>query len=68
MRPPDAYDIAIIGGGVNGCGIAADAAGRGLTVLLAEKGDLGGATSSADGTQSDLVTIASSAICSVPPT
>ena len=47
MRPPDAYDLAIIGGGVNGCGIAADAAGRGLTVLLAEMGDLGGATSSA---------------------
>ena len=47
VRPPDAYDLAIIGGGVNGCGIAADAAGRGLTVLLAEKGDLGGATSSA---------------------
>ncbi len=47
VRPPDAYDIAIIGGGVNGCGIAADAAGRGLTVFLAEMGDLGGATSSA---------------------
>ena len=41
------YDIAIIGGGVNGCGIARDAAGRGLKVLLCEKGDLGGATSSA---------------------
>ena len=47
VRPPDAYDLAIIGGGVNGCGIAADAAGRGLTVFLAEKADLGGATSSA---------------------
>jgi len=47
VRPPDAYDLAIIGGGVNGCGIAADAAGRGLSVLLAEMGDLGGATSSA---------------------
>ncbi|MBN9264050.1 MAG: FAD-dependent oxidoreductase, partial [Hyphomicrobium sp.] len=47
MRPPDAYDLAIIGGGINGCGIAADAAGRGLTVLLAEMGDRGGATSSA---------------------
>ncbi|MEO8651752.1 MAG: glycerol-3-phosphate dehydrogenase [Hyphomicrobiaceae bacterium] len=46
MRSPDAYDLAIIGGGVNGCGIAADAAGRGLKVLLAEMGDLGGATSS----------------------
>jgi len=41
------YDIAIIGGGVNGAGIARDAAGRGLKVLLCEKGDLGGATSSA---------------------
>lgn len=41
------YDLAIIGGGVNGCGIARDAAGRGLTVLLAEAGDLAGATSSA---------------------
>ena len=41
------YDILVIGGGINGCGIAADAAGRGLKVLLAEKADLGGATSSA---------------------
>jgi glycerol-3-phosphate dehydrogenase len=41
------YDIAIIGGGVNGCGIARDAAGRGLSVFLAEKGDLAGGTSSA---------------------
>ncbi|HLL26136.1 MAG TPA: glycerol-3-phosphate dehydrogenase [Xanthobacteraceae bacterium] len=41
------YDLAIIGGGINGCGIARDAAGRGLRVLLVEQGDLGGATSSA---------------------
>lgn len=41
------YDLVIIGGGINGCGIARDAAGRGLKVLLAEKGDLAGATSSA---------------------
>ena len=41
------YDLAIIGGGVNGCGIARDAAGRGLSVFLCEKGDLAGATSSA---------------------
>lgn len=41
------YDLFVIGGGVNGCGIARDAAGRGLRVALAEKGDLGGATSSA---------------------
>ncbi len=43
----DPFDIFIIGGGINGCGIARDAAGRGLSVALAEKGDLGGATSSA---------------------
>ena len=41
------YDLAIIGGGINGCGIARDAAGRGLSVFLCEEGDLGGATSSA---------------------
>ena len=41
------YDIVVIGGGINGAGIAADAAGRGLRVLLAEADDLGGATSSA---------------------
>jgi len=41
------YDIAIIGGGVNGCGIARDAAGRGLSVFLAEKDDLASGTSSA---------------------
>ncbi len=41
------YDLAIIGGGINGCGIARDAAGRGLPVLVAEAGDLAGATSSA---------------------
>ncbi len=42
-----AFDLMIIGGGVNGAGIARDAAGRGLRVLLVEKGDLAGATSSA---------------------
>ena len=41
------HDIVIIGGGIHGCGIARDAAGRGLTVLLAEKGDLASGTSSA---------------------
>ncbi|MDH3668362.1 MAG: glycerol-3-phosphate dehydrogenase [Paracoccaceae bacterium] len=41
------YDLAIIGGGVNGCGVARDAAGRGLSVLLCEQGDLAEATSSA---------------------
>ncbi|WP_374764786.1 glycerol-3-phosphate dehydrogenase [Yunchengibacter salinarum] len=40
-------DLAVIGGGINGVGIARDAAGRGLSVMLLEKGDLGGATSSA---------------------
>ena len=43
----DIFDLIIIGGGINGCGIARDAAGRGWRVLLAEKGDLAGATSSA---------------------
>ena len=41
------YDLAIIGGGINGCGIARDAAGRGHKVLLLEQGDLAQATSSA---------------------
>ena len=41
------YDVAIIGGGINGCGIARDAVGRGWSVFLCEKGDLAGATSSA---------------------
>ena len=40
-------DVLIIGGGINGCGIAADAASRGLNVILCEKNDLAGATSSA---------------------
>ena len=41
------HDLVIIGGGINGCGIARDAAGRGLSVALFEKGDLASATSSA---------------------
>ena len=41
------YDLLVVGGGINGCGIARDAAGRGLRVLLVEQGDLAGATSSA---------------------
>ena len=40
-------DLLVIGGGINGVGIARDAAGRGLSVLLVERGDLAGATSSA---------------------
>lgn len=41
------FDLVVIGGGINGTGIARDAAGRGLYVGLFEKGDLAGATSSA---------------------
>ncbi len=41
------HDLFVIGGGVNGCGIARDAAGRGLSVMLAEQGDLAEGTSSA---------------------
>jgi len=41
------YDVAIIGGGINGCGIARDAAGRGLSVYLCEQSDLASGTSSA---------------------
>ena len=42
----DMFDIFIIGGGINGAGIARDASGRGLKVFLAEKGKVGSATSS----------------------
>jgi glycerol-3-phosphate dehydrogenase len=41
------YDLAIIGGGLNGVSMARDAAGRGLRVILLEQGDLGAAASSA---------------------
>ena len=41
------YDIAVIGGGINGVGIANDAVGRGLSVFLCEKDDLASHTSSA---------------------
>jgi glycerol-3-phosphate dehydrogenase len=41
------FDIAVVGGGINGAGIARDAAGRGLRVLLVEQGDLAAGTSSA---------------------
>jgi glycerol-3-phosphate dehydrogenase len=40
-------DLLVVGGGINGVGVARDAAGRGLSVLLVESNDLGGATSSA---------------------
>ena len=42
----DRYDLLVIGGGINGVGIARDAAGRGLSVLLVEKDDLAAHTSS----------------------
>src|SRR6185503_6981525 len=41
------YDLAIIGGGLNGVSVARDAAGRGLRVILLERGDLGAGASSA---------------------
>lgn len=58
MRPPmqadnaridstPTYDLMIVGGGINGAGLAGDAAGRGLSVLLVEKEDLASHTSSA---------------------
>src|ERR1700754_1272053 len=43
------YDLAVIGGGLNGVSVARDAAGRGLRVILIEQGDLGGAASCASG-------------------
>ena len=47
VSAPDPVDVFVIGGGINGCGIARDVAGRGLSVTLAEMGDLAQATSSA---------------------
>ena len=44
---PIPYDVIVIGGGVNGAGVARDAAGRGARVLLIEQGDLAQGTSSA---------------------
>ena len=43
------FDLIVVGGGVNGAGIARDAAGRGLSVLLCEKDDLAQGTSSRSG-------------------
>ncbi len=37
MAEPEIYDLFVIGGGINGAGVARDAAGRGLKVVLAEK-------------------------------
>ena len=45
----DAVDLLVIGGEIDGAGIARDAAGRGLSVVLCEKGDLAEATSSRSG-------------------
>ncbi len=47
MTEPSTYDLLIVGGGINGAGIARDAAGRGLSVLLVEQADLASHTSSA---------------------
>ena len=47
MSADKTVDLFVIGGGINGCGIARDAAGRGLSVTLAEMNDLASATSSA---------------------
>lgn len=44
---PDHYDILVVGGGINGAGIARDAAGRGYSVCICDAGDFGGGTSSA---------------------
>ncbi len=46
MTKSKTVDLFVIGGGINGCGIARDAVGRGLSVTLAEMNDIGGATSS----------------------
>jgi glycerol-3-phosphate dehydrogenase len=49
MKDLGPVDLVVIGGGVNGAGIARDAAGRGLSVILCEKGDLAEGTSSRSG-------------------
>jgi D-erythritol 1-phosphate dehydrogenase len=49
MEDLGSVDLVVIGGGVNGAGIARDAAGRGLSVVMCEKGDLGEGTSSRSG-------------------
>ena len=47
LADSETYDLLVVGGGINGAGIARDAAGRGLRVALCERDDLAGATSSA---------------------
>ncbi len=49
MAENNTFDLVVIGGGINGAGIARDAAGRGLSVLLCEKDDLAEGTSSRSG-------------------
>lgn len=49
MAEPEIYDLLVIGGGINGAGVARDAAGRGLSVVLCEKDDLAEGTSSRSG-------------------
>jgi glycerol-3-phosphate dehydrogenase len=47
MSSAPQFDLCVIGGGINGCGVARDAAGRGYSVFLAEMNDLASGTSSA---------------------
>ncbi|MBL8790948.1 MAG: glycerol-3-phosphate dehydrogenase [Rhizobiales bacterium] len=49
MKDLGKVDVVVVGGGINGAGIARDAAGRGLSVILCEKGDLAEGTSSRSG-------------------
>ncbi len=49
MQDRGTVDLVVIGGGINGAGIARDAAGRGLSVIMCEKGDLAEGTSSRSG-------------------
>ena len=49
MKDLGQVDLVVIGGGINGAGIARDAAGRGLSVIMCEKGDLAEGTSSRSG-------------------
>ena len=49
MKDLGKVDVVVVGGGINGAGIARDAAGRGLSVILCEQGDLAEGTSSRSG-------------------
>ena len=61
------FDLLIIGGGINGAGIARDAAGRGLTVLLVEQGDLAVGDTSRGSHQADPRRAALPRVLRVPP-